>query len=110
MLTPVLPGLELSVGHILALLLAGVLKSKEHSLLECRFRDDLAKRFVLDLHVHVADGGDPSDESLSLATEGPAPHDGHHKVLLSVAMLAEISPSAEEIAELELCLTSRHSI
>ena len=67
--TPVFPGLELAIGHLLSLLLHSVLEGQENSLLERRLRDDLAKHVMLLFHVLRANGGDPFDESLALGTK-----------------------------------------
>ena len=110
LLTPVLPGEELALGHLVARLLAGLLEGEEDALLEGGLGDNLAQYLVLLLHVLGADGGDPLDKRPSLRPQAPPPADRHHEVLLRLPVVVEVSPPAEVVAELELYLTAAEPV
>jgi len=110
LLAPVFPSLELTIGHLLTLLLHSMPESQEHSLLEGCVRDNLAEHLLLLLHVFIANRGDPLNEGLAFGTLGATPAYRQHKVLLGVGVLAEVSPAAEVVAQFELGRSTAHAI
>ena len=87
-----------------------MLEGEENSLLESSLGDNLAKHFMLCLHVLAANGGNPLDEGLSLRSERPSPADTGHEVLLLLAAVVEVSPLAKEGAEFCFGLAASHAV
>ena len=79
-------------------------------MLESGLRDHLAEQLVLLLLVLLANACDPGHKGLPFGTKRPSPADRHHEILLGCAILAEVTPPTEEVAQLQLCLTTSQSI
>jgi len=83
----------------LALLLHGVLESQENSLFKGGLRHDFAKHLIFFSHVLASDSGDPLHKGLTFGPMGSFGADAFHEILLDAPVLAEVSPTAEVVAQ-----------